>query len=89
VLRPLLVGAGFRVVVDIFLVYVPEREDSGNREFTTRTTQKVCGRGMDACMGLVESAAEFYPEVQFGSAAPCTSTETYSAWYRASTWAGG
>ena len=35
----------------------------------------------DACQGLVESAAEFYPEPA-GSAARCISTATSSAMYR-------
>ena len=43
VLKPLIEDAGFEVGADIFLVYSPEREDPGNKNFTTRTIPKVCG----------------------------------------------
>jgi UDP-N-acetyl-D-glucosamine dehydrogenase len=48
-LKPIIEAAGFRVGTDIFLVYSPEREDPGNKKFTTRTIPKVCGGDTDAC----------------------------------------
>jgi UDP-N-acetyl-D-glucosamine dehydrogenase len=48
-LKPMIEAAGFRVGTDLFLVYSPEREDPGNRKFTTRTIPKVCGGDTDAC----------------------------------------
>ena len=49
VLKPMIEAAGFRVGTDLFLVYSPEREDPGNRKFTTRTIPKVCGGDTGAC----------------------------------------
>lgn len=41
--------AGFKIGIDIFLVYSPEREDPGNAHFTTATIPKVCGGDTPAC----------------------------------------
>lgn len=43
---------GFKVGVDIFLVYSPEREDPGNAHFTTATIPKVCGGDTQSCRDL-------------------------------------
>lgn len=41
---------GFEVGRDVFVVYSPEREDPGNRQFNTSTTPKVCGGYTSACL---------------------------------------
>jgi UDP-N-acetyl-D-glucosamine dehydrogenase len=45
-LRPLLEESGLEAGKDFFLAYSPEREDPGNRDFSTRTIPKVVG-GID------------------------------------------
>jgi UDP-N-acetyl-D-glucosamine dehydrogenase len=47
VLLPLLEESGLRGGVDFFLAYSPEREDPGNRQFSTQNIPKVVG-GLDA-----------------------------------------
>jgi UDP-N-acetyl-D-glucosamine dehydrogenase len=49
-LRPRLASRGFTIGEDMFLVFSPEREDPGNRDFATRTIPKVCGGDTDACL---------------------------------------
>lgn len=49
-LLPRLEANGLKVGRDIFLVFSPEREDPGNRQFTTRTTPKVCGGVTPECL---------------------------------------
>jgi UDP-N-acetyl-D-glucosamine dehydrogenase len=43
VVRPILESTGLRAEKDFFLAFSPEREDPGNRDFSTRTTPKVVG----------------------------------------------
>jgi UDP-N-acetyl-D-glucosamine dehydrogenase len=43
VLRPILEETGLRAGREFFLAYSPEREDPGNRDFSTRTIPKVVG----------------------------------------------
>ncbi|MEX0955317.1 MAG: nucleotide sugar dehydrogenase [Rhizobiaceae bacterium] len=50
VLRPYLERQKLSVGTDIFLVYSPEREDPGNREFTTRNIPKIVGGTTPACL---------------------------------------
>ena len=45
--RPILERGGLRAGRDFSLAFTPEREDPGNREFSTRTIPKVVG-GIDA-----------------------------------------
>ena len=45
---------------DIFLVFSPEREDPGNRHFTTQTIPKVCGGYSAACLDV---GVQFYSHV--------------------------
>ena len=45
-LRPLLEASGLKAGVDFFLAYSPEREDPGNRDYSTRNIPKVVG-GID------------------------------------------
>jgi UDP-N-acetyl-D-glucosamine dehydrogenase len=49
-LLPRIEKRGFKVGVDYFLVYSPEREDPGNKNFTTRSIPKVCGGITPACL---------------------------------------
>jgi UDP-N-acetyl-D-glucosamine dehydrogenase len=42
-LLPRLEELGFNVGEDFFLIYSPEREDPGNRDYSTQTIPKVCG----------------------------------------------
>lgn len=50
ILRPRLEQAGFVIGEDCFLVYSPEREDPGNRNFNTRTIPKIVGGSTPACL---------------------------------------
>lgn len=43
-------GSGFVVGQDMFVVYSPEREDPGNKHFSTRTIPKVVGGHTPACL---------------------------------------
>ena len=43
---------GFIIGSDIFLVYSPEREDPGNKEYTTKTIPKVVGGITPQCLKL-------------------------------------
>lgn len=49
-LKPRIEARGFAVGRDLFLVFSPEREDPGNREFSTRRIPKVCGGTTPACL---------------------------------------
>jgi UDP-N-acetyl-D-glucosamine dehydrogenase len=48
-LRPLIEQRGFNVGEEVFLVYSPEREDPGNRNFNTASIPKVMGGSTAAC----------------------------------------
>jgi len=50
VIVPYAERAGFIVGEDIFVVYSPEREDPGNKSFSTKTIPKVCGGVTPACL---------------------------------------
>lgn len=49
-LKPRIESGKLRVGKDIFLVFSPEREDPGNKNFTTRTIPKVVGGATPACL---------------------------------------
>lgn len=49
-LLPRVQSRGFKVGMDFFLVFSPEREDPGNSEFTTKTIPKVCGGHTPDCL---------------------------------------
>jgi UDP-N-acetyl-D-glucosamine dehydrogenase len=59
-LKPRIETRGFRVGVDIFLVFSPEREDPGNPNFSTQTIPKVCGGCTGKCL---EAGVALYGEV--------------------------
>lgn len=50
ILKGQLEEAGFRVGVDIYLVYSPEREDPGRKDFTTANTPKLVSGVTKACL---------------------------------------
>lgn len=49
-LLPRIEAQGLKVGEDIYLVYSPEREDPGRKNFSTRTIPKVCGGVTDSCL---------------------------------------
>jgi UDP-N-acetyl-D-glucosamine dehydrogenase len=49
-LKPRIEQRGFAVGRDVFLVFSPEREDPGNKQFDTRRIPKVCGGATPACL---------------------------------------
>lgn len=51
-LKPRLESTGLVVGEDNFLIYSPEREDPGNKEFTTNTIPKVCGGYTKNCLDV-------------------------------------
>ncbi len=61
-LRPILEESGLRAGKDFFLAYSPEREDPGNRDYSTRTIPKVVG-GVN-CASRELAAALYAPVVE-------------------------
>jgi len=59
-LKPRIEARGFKVGVDVFLVFSPEREDPANTEFVTQTIPKVCGGTTSACL---EAGLALYGQV--------------------------
>jgi len=51
-LRPRIEQAGFKIGVDCFLAYSPEREDPGNTNFTTSTIPKVVSGSTPDCLDV-------------------------------------
>jgi UDP-N-acetyl-D-glucosamine dehydrogenase len=49
---PRLTAGGLKVGKDIFVVYSPEREDPGNRRFSTHTIPKVVGGATEQCLQI-------------------------------------
>lgn len=49
-LLPRIEQRGLKVGQDMFLIFSPEREDPGNKSFTTRTIPKVCGGITPECL---------------------------------------
>ena len=54
VVKPILENAGVTIGGDAFLAFSPEREDPGNKAFTTRTMPKVVGADDDKSRALAE-----------------------------------
>ena len=71
-LKPRIESRGLRVGEDIFLVFSPEREDPGNRDFETRTIPKVCGGDTQQCL---EVGVSLYSQV-IDQMVPVSSTRT-------------
>ncbi len=57
VIRPVIERQGLVVGQDVFVVYSPEREDPGNKSFTTRSIPKVIGGLTPACLN---AGQDFY-----------------------------
>jgi UDP-N-acetyl-D-glucosamine dehydrogenase len=55
VVQPYIEKRGFRIGDDYFLIYSPEREDPGNRSFTTRTIPKIVGGTTANCREIGEA----------------------------------
>ena len=49
-LKPRIEKQGFSVGRDVFLVFSPEREDPGNKQYDTRRIPKVCGGATPDCL---------------------------------------
>ena len=75
VLRPILEASGLRCGTDFFLGFSPEREDPGNRDFTTATIPKVVAGDGPAAQALV---AAFYGAA-FSRVVPVSSSATAEA----------
>lgn len=54
-LRPLIENKGLNIGQDFFLVYSPEREDPGNRKYSTKTIPKIVGGTTENCLEVGSS----------------------------------
>ncbi len=52
IVKPKLESAGFTVGEDIYLVYSPEREDPGNKQYNTKNIPKIIGGITENCLKL-------------------------------------
>ncbi|MBI5049136.1 MAG: nucleotide sugar dehydrogenase [Deltaproteobacteria bacterium] len=59
-LLPLFQEKGLKVGKDFFLVFSPEREDPGRKDFTTKTTPKIVGGMTEKCL---EIGAALYSKI--------------------------
>lgn len=71
-LKPRIESQGLAVGKDIFLVYSPEREDPGNKTYSTQSIPKVCGGTTKACL---EIGVALY-EAVVDEVVPVSSTQT-------------
>lgn len=71
IILPVLEQAGMTVGENYFLVYSPEREDPGNRNFNTQTIPKVCGGYTSNCRNV---GVELYRHV-IDQVVPVSSTK--------------
>lgn len=53
-LLPRIESKGYKIGTDFFLLYSPEREDPGNKKFTTQTIPKVVGGHTKECLQVGE-----------------------------------
>lgn len=60
VVVPRVEKTGLETGSDVFVVYSPEREDPGNKEYTTRSIPKIVGGHTDSCL---ETGALLYKQV--------------------------
>lgn len=70
-LRPRIESTGQAIGESLFLVYSPEREDPGNKNFNTRTIPKVVGGSTAACLAV---GVALYDQV-IDKVVPVSSTE--------------
>lgn len=59
-LKPRIGSRGFTIGKDYFLVFSPEREDPGNKNFSTQTIPKICGGTTPECL---EVGVELYNKI--------------------------
>ncbi len=52
---PILNDLGFKIGIDLYLGYSPEREDPGNKEFSTKNIPKVVSGITKDCLSIVKS----------------------------------
>jgi UDP-N-acetyl-D-glucosamine dehydrogenase len=57
-MKPILEASGLKAGKDFYLAYSPEREDPGNKQFTTRTIPKVVGGLTPTCRRLATALYE-------------------------------
>jgi len=76
--------AGFKVGIDIFVVYSPEREDPGNAKFTSINIPKVVGGHTARCLeaGVVLYGAAFEQDVPVSSTQVAEMTKLVENIYR-------
>ncbi len=74
-LQPLLEKSGLKAGRDFFLAYSPEREDPGNKDYSTRNIPKVIGGLNDTCLKL--AVALYEPIVE--GVVPVSSTRVAEA----------
>jgi UDP-N-acetyl-D-glucosamine dehydrogenase len=84
-LRPRLSDRGFNIGQNLFLVYSPEREDPGNKNFATDTIPKVVGGSTAACLevGVVLYASVVKDVVPVSSTQVAEMTKLLENIYRA------
>lgn len=71
-IKLLLESQGFEIGHDYHLVYSPEREDPGNKDFTTQQIPKVCGGSTENCL---TAGVALYSEV-VDRVVPVSNTKT-------------
>ncbi|WP_372778791.1 nucleotide sugar dehydrogenase [Litorivivens sp.] len=71
-IKPLLESQGFEIGQNYHLVYSPEREDPGNKNFTTQKIPKVCGGSTAHCL---TAGVALYSEV-VNRVVPVSNTKT-------------
>ncbi len=74
-MRPVLEASGLRAGRDFFLAFSPEREDPGNKSFSTATTPKIVGGVTPDCL---RTAKALYDQVVVRTV-PVSSAETAEA----------
>ncbi len=74
-LRKILEGSGLRAGEDFFLAFSPEREDPGNKNFTTSTIPKIVGGYTPKCL---EVAKTLYDQI-VSKTVPVSSTRVAEA----------
>lgn len=52
IIKPMITEKGFTIGSDFFLIYSPERDDPGNKEFSTRNIPKVLGGTTENCKDI-------------------------------------
>jgi UDP-N-acetyl-D-glucosamine dehydrogenase len=62
IVQPILEESGLALNRDFFIAYSPEREDPGNKKFSTRKTPKVVGANTPEARELVRSFYEIFIE---------------------------